>query len=197
MVGIYSAGDTADAKSFFYFTSPLLHYDYRDSEQQKHLLTEQFAKNGGMTSRLLEAVWDAPDFYFDSLSQIHMKHWSTGRVVLIGDAAYCASPGSGQGTSLALIGAYVLAGELAEACGDHQVAFARYESELRGYVEANQQLGAQGVKDSIPRTQLEIQLRTQMIRMLPHLPWKGFLTGKMARATQTAANAITLKDYER
>lgn len=197
VVGTYSTGESADAKSFFYFSSPPLRYDYHNSEQQKKILLEHFKGDRGPTSQLLEAVWDTPDFYFDSLSQIHLHHWSTGRVVLIGDAGYCASPGSGQGTSLALIGAYVLAGELAAASGDYQVAFARYESELRSYVERNQQLGVQGVRDALPRTPLEILFRTQIIRMLPHLPSKELVAGKLSRGTQAAANAISLKDYER
>ncbi|MDC0679487.1 FAD-dependent monooxygenase [Sorangium atrum] len=77
---------------------------------------------------LLGAMADAPDFYFDRMIQIDMDRWSAGRVVLLGDAGYCPSPASGQGTSLALVGAYVLAGELAASGGDHGVAFARYEA---------------------------------------------------------------------
>ena len=116
---------------------------------------------------------------------------------LLGDAGYCASPGSGQGTSLALVGAYVLAGELAEAGGDYQAAFARYENALRDYVEVNQKLGMRGVKVIIPRTQTDVWVRAQMIRLLAHLPWKRFLIGQTTRAVQTAANAINLKHYER
>ncbi|GCE50210.1 FAD binding domain-containing protein [Thermosporothrix hazakensis] len=175
--------------------SPQLTYDYRDYQQLLLLLVEQFAGEGGIVPQLLEAVWDAPDFYFDSLSQIHMDRWSTGRVVLAGDAGYCASPASGQGTSLALVGAYVLAGELAEAHGDYRTAFARYEDVLRGYVTANQNLGAQGVGDSIPRTRIEIGLRTLMLRLLSLLPRQRSLVGKMSQATQQAANAIKLKHY--
>ncbi|NUS04746.1 MAG: hypothetical protein HOV97_19560 [Nonomuraea sp.] len=71
----------------------------------------------------------ADDFYFDTISQVYLDSWSRGRVVLIGDAACCPSPLSGMGTGPALIGAYVLAGELAAAGGDHRAAFARYEQE--------------------------------------------------------------------
>jgi 2-polyprenyl-6-methoxyphenol hydroxylase-like FAD-dependent oxidoreductase len=74
------------------------------------------------------------------MAQIHMDAWSRGRVALVGDAGYCGSPASGQGTSMALVGAYVLAGELAQAGGDHVAAFAAYERELRGYVTGNQAL---------------------------------------------------------
>jgi 2-polyprenyl-6-methoxyphenol hydroxylase-like FAD-dependent oxidoreductase len=79
---------------------------------------------------LLEQMPDAADFYFDSVSQVHLDRWSTGRVALVGDAGYAAGPG-GNGTGTAVIAAYVLAGELAAARGDHRVAFARYEQLLR------------------------------------------------------------------
>ena len=76
-------------------------------------------------------------------AQIDMPRWSQGRAVLVGDAAYCASPMSGQGTSIALIGAYVLAGELAAASGDCPPAFEEYESAMGPFIEANQALGLQ------------------------------------------------------
>ena len=76
----------------------------------------------------MEMMDDAPDFYFDSVSQIKMDTMVTGRTVLLGDAAHCASPLSGMGTGMAVVGAYILAGELKEADGDYIVAFARYEA---------------------------------------------------------------------
>ncbi len=182
--------------SFFFFTSPPLDYDYRDSEQQRKLLATLFSGDKWQQiPSLLKAVWDAPDFYFDSVSQIQMDRWSVGRTVLLGDAAYCPSPASGQGTSLALVGAYVLAGELAEASGDYATAFARYESTIRGYVAANQKL-AGSVKDFVPQTWTQLWFRTQALRVLPYLPWKSLVAGKMMRDVQQAANAITLKSYE-
>ena len=107
---------------------------------------------------LLKMAWNAPDFYFDSISLIRMEHWSIGRTVLLGDAAYCASPASGQGTSLALVGAYVLAGELAIASGDHHTAFACYERIMRGYVEANQEFALKAIKGFTPRTRTQVWL---------------------------------------
>jgi 2-polyprenyl-6-methoxyphenol hydroxylase-like FAD-dependent oxidoreductase len=85
----------------------------------------------------LKHMWEAPDFHFDSMSQIRMDTWSRGNVVLLGDAGYCGSPMSGQGTSMALVGAYVLAGELAAG---FEGAFERYEEILRPYVTANQDM---------------------------------------------------------
>ena len=63
---------------------------------------------------MLAMMWEAPDFYFDRVSQIHLDRWSQGRVVLLGDAGYCGSPMGGNGTSMALVGAYILAGELGD-----------------------------------------------------------------------------------
>ncbi|QBD79407.1 FAD-dependent oxidoreductase [Ktedonosporobacter rubrisoli] len=193
-VSLYSSRDSSKAMSFFFFSSPQLDYDYRDSAQQKQLLATHFATDKWQAMpHLLKAAWDAPDFYFDSVSQIQMERWSAGRITLLGDAAYCPSPASGQGTSLALVGAYVLAGELAKAAGDYASAFARYEQVMRGYVSVNQKL-AGAVKDFVPQTRVQLWLRTQAIRLLPYLP-KSLAVNKMMQDTQRATNAITLEDY--
>ncbi|MFC4910669.1 FAD-dependent monooxygenase [Actinomadura gamaensis] len=110
----------------------------RDPAEQKRLVAERLADVGWEAPRMVEYMWDAPDFHFDTLAQIHLDRWSKGRVVLLGDAGYCGSPASGQGTSMAMVGAYVLAGELEQADGDHGKAFAAYETELRDWVKANQ-----------------------------------------------------------
>ncbi|MEV1174514.1 FAD-dependent monooxygenase [Nonomuraea sp. NPDC049784] len=119
------------------FGADHLDYDRRDRRQQEELVVKHFAGAGWEVPRLLEAMHEAEDFFFDSSGQVVMDSWSTGRIALLGDAAYCAAPSSGRGTSQALIGAYVLAGELAEAPG-HATAFAAYERRLRDYVERNQ-----------------------------------------------------------
>jgi 2-polyprenyl-6-methoxyphenol hydroxylase-like FAD-dependent oxidoreductase len=84
------------------------------------------------------------DLYFGEIAQIHMANWSKGRIALVGDAGYCPSPRSGQGTSLALVGAYVLANELARHGSDYAGAFARYEAQMRPFVEINQALAIRG-----------------------------------------------------
>lgn len=93
---------------------------------------------------LVAQLDDAPDFYFDSCSQVLLDSWSRGRVGLLGDAAYCPSPLTGQGTALAVVGAYVLAGELAAAGDDHRAGLVRYEQRLRDWVLATQQMGRDG-----------------------------------------------------
>ncbi len=119
------------------------------------------------TPRLLKALAEAPDVYCDTMTQIRMDRWSHGRVVLLGDAGYCASPLSGQGTSLALVGAHVLADALADALtrsdGDHRAAFTAYEERLRPFVELNQALatenpGGPAAEESVERAKNAISL---------------------------------------
>ncbi|MBW8801318.1 MAG: FAD-dependent monooxygenase, partial [Streptomyces sp.] len=108
---------------------------------QKVQLRERLAGLGWLTSDILAHLDDTPDFYLDQVAQVVMDRWSSGRVGLLGDAAFSSSPMSGQGTGLALVGAYVLAGELAAAGWDHDAGFARYEARMRSFVEANQEIG--------------------------------------------------------
>src|SRR5215831_12797087 len=142
VAAIWSSRGDANAKACFGFTAPA-RIDLHDRAQQHRVLTNVYQGIGWEVPRLLEMMPTAPDFYFDVAAQISMPRWSQGRVVLVGDAGYCASPLSGQGTSLAIIGAYVLAGELAAAAGAYQIAFDQYEKELRPFVMLNQALGIQ------------------------------------------------------
>jgi 2-polyprenyl-6-methoxyphenol hydroxylase-like FAD-dependent oxidoreductase len=191
VAALYSARENTEAKASFYFTAPPLDYDYRDGAAGRRIVAEHYAGAGWIIPRLLRAMWDAPDFYFDAVSQIQMERWSRGRVALLGDAAYCASPLSGMGSGLAIIGAYILAGELAAADGDHGVAFARYEALMRPYVAACQKLGQDGAAHFIPQSRAASWATTQIFRLLPYLPFKGMITGGALKA----ANAITLPIY--
>lgn len=137
LAGIYSARNNTEARCMLGFLSKPMDFDYRDVQAQKQFVADHFADTGWEVPQLLKQMWAARDFHFDSMAQIRMPSWSSGRVTLVGDAAYCGSPLSGQGTSLALTGAYVLAGELASSA-DQAEALAQYEATLRPYVEANQ-----------------------------------------------------------
>jgi 2-polyprenyl-6-methoxyphenol hydroxylase-like FAD-dependent oxidoreductase len=178
------------AKAMFIFAAPMS-YDRRDATQQKRMLADAFAGEGWEIPRLLEAMWEAPDFYFDRGCQIAMDCWSRGRTVLIGDAAHCGSPMAGNGTSMAIVGAYVLAGELADAAGDHVRAFARYESEMRDYVQKCQKFAQSAPAGLMPTSRAQIWFRNQFLRALPYMPWKGMFAGEFQRA----AHAIQLKSY--
>ncbi|OBG82640.1 hypothetical protein A5699_05665 [Mycobacterium sp. E802] len=104
----------------------------------KEQLHKQFGDAGWKCREILAAVDDVDDLYFDVVSQIRMPRWSHDRVLLIGDAAGCISLLGGEGTGLAITEAYALAGELARADGDHRLAFDRYESLLRPFIEGKQ-----------------------------------------------------------
>ncbi|WP_106402871.1 FAD-dependent monooxygenase [Actinocorallia populi] len=138
---VMSARDNTEARAYLMFDpAGTVDYDHRDVRAQKELVARELAGDGWEMPRLLELMRSAPDFHFDSAAQVHLDSWSKGRVVLLGDAGYCGSPLSGQGTTMAMVGGYVLAGELKAADGDHVTAFTAYEKELRDYVHANQQV---------------------------------------------------------
>ncbi|OMC21587.1 FAD-binding protein [Mycobacterium colombiense] len=150
MAGVYSARNNTEARAMVGFMDTELRIDYRDTEAQLAELERRMAGDGWVRPQLLEYMRTAPDFYFDEMSQIKMDRWSRGRVALVGDAGYCCSPLSGQGTSVALLGAYILAGELKaaarDATVDYEAGFANYHREFSDYVKRNQWL----VVDNIP-----------------------------------------------
>ena len=192
IVNVYSTRGDDQAKVCLIFSSPPLDFDRRDVARQKALLAEAYAGVGWETPRLLAELPDATDFYFDSMTQIDLPRWSAGRVVLVGDAAYCPSPSSGQGTSLALVGAHVLAAELAAADGAHGDAFARYESRMREYVAHNHALGRDVVQMMARTGRATIWMQTQAMRVMSKLPWKNWLLGPFMKKLRHAANAVTL-----
>lgn len=173
------------------FRSAPLDYDRRDVAGQKEALASRFAGAGWQVDRLLDLMWDAPDFYFDSTGQVRLDRWSHGRVVLVGDAGYCPTPLTGLGTSLALVGAYVVAGELGAARGDHRTAYARYQERMRGYVAQGQELPPGGVGGFAPRSAIAIKLRSLSMRMMTRWPMRDLLAGQFAKA-----DAIELPHYE-
>ncbi|WP_298242151.1 FAD-binding domain [uncultured Bradyrhizobium sp.] len=106
----------------------------------------------------------ADELYFDRVSQIRMGSWSRGRIALIGDAAFCVSLLAGQGSALAMISAYVLAGELARAEGRHEEAFSAYQTRLRGYIGAKQRGAERFATAFAPRTSWGLWFRNQIVR---------------------------------
>ncbi len=196
VAAIWSSRGDANAKACFGFVAPSVHIDLRNRAQQQQVLTNVYEGIGWEVPKLLEMMPRAPDYYFDAAAQICMARWSQGRVVLVGDAGYCASPMSGQGTSLALIGAYVLAGELAAASGAYQTAFHQYEKEMRPFVMLNQALGLKSANlmRSKEKKNVFAWLFEQIMRIAPGRLIEFFINRSTRRIHQ-AANAITLKDY--
>ncbi|MDF5758554.1 FAD-dependent monooxygenase [Spongiactinospora sp. TRM90649] len=191
VVSVYSARDNTETKALFYFASPAADYHRHDVARQKKILAETFRGNGWETDPLLVTMWDSPDFYFDSVSQVHMDTWTRGRFALLGDAAWCPSSLSGMGTGLAMVGAYVLAGELATAEGDHRTAFAAYERELRAYVRGCQKQGEGVSRLMVPESPVLAWFLRLNFKLIPYLPWKGL----MAKSVRKTASAYTLKPY--
>ncbi|MEV4807358.1 FAD-dependent monooxygenase [Nonomuraea sp. NPDC049421] len=162
----------------------------RDAQQRA--LADAYRGSGWEVPRLLEAMTGAPDFYYDSMSQVHMDRWHAGPVALIGDAAHCASPASGQGTSLALVGAYVLAGELKQAGGDHTIAFPAYEARMRPFAETNQALGPANIKRMVLSSRSQVRMSMLMLRLADLLPGKDRIMAKVVEPIHRAATAIDL-----
>jgi 2-polyprenyl-6-methoxyphenol hydroxylase-like FAD-dependent oxidoreductase len=140
--GIMPVRANSELRVAFGFGSAPLGPDLR-GEALRRLVVDRLAALKWEGTRLAEAALAAPDFYCDAMAQIRMDHWSRGRVALVGDAGHCPSPLSGQGTSLALVGAYVLADCLAGAQGGYRSAFARYEQRMRPFVGLNQALATE------------------------------------------------------
>ncbi|MCV6977264.1 FAD-binding protein [Mycobacterium bourgelatii] len=161
MAGVYSARDNTEARAMLGFLDPDLHIDYRETEEQFAELERRMADDGWIRPQLLSYMRSAPDFYFDEMAQILMDHWSIGRVVLVGDAAYCCSPLSGQGTSVALLGAYILAGELKKSTRntfvDHGEAFTNYFQRFKAYTEGNQFLATDNIPGGAPISQEQFE----------------------------------------
>ncbi|MFC7533605.1 FAD-dependent monooxygenase [Actinoplanes sp. GCM10030250] len=192
LIFAYAMGPKEPAKVGMTFAAEPLDYDRRDVAAQKDLVRAAFAGRGWRSDAFLEALGPADDFYFDSLSQVELPRWSSGRVVMLGDTAYCPSPASGQGTSLALVGAFVLAEELAKAGGDPLAAFAAYERALRPYVEKNLAFGRKMAKDMVPGSRLAIAFRNYGMRTLRFHPRKEQVINKVLAPMHAAANAITI-----
>ena len=173
------------------FLSEPLDYDRRDLAGQRRLVAERFADSSGPAP-----ASGRRDGRGRRLLPRRRRPGAPGPVVggtgrAVGDAGYCPSPLTGMGTSLALVGAYVLAGELARADGDHERAFAAYEERMRPYVRQGQELPPGGIEGYAPRTRLAIRLRVLSMKVMISRPFKG-LAKKMFFSK---ADAIDLPDY--
>ena len=194
VTNLYSVRNGKDAKVLFVFKAPGLAYDSRDLMRQKAILRNVFGGLKWEVPTLLSAMEWAPDFYLDAINQIKMPVWHRGRCMLLGDAAFAPSLASGQGTSMAIVGAYVLAGELYAAGGDHRVAFPVYENEMRSFIEKNQKLG-EHVKQMVPGSGFELRMQAMMVKLMPYLPFTNRIIKGIIKRTYEAANGIVPKEY--
>ncbi len=160
-------------------------------DDQRALLRSRFTGLGGRVPGLLAAMDAADDFAFAEIGQVHLSSWSGGRVVLVGDAAASPSPLTGLGTSVALVQAYVLAGELAAAGGDHRRAFRRYEEVCRPYVTQAQEMPPGGASGFAPMSELMIRLQALSMRLATHWPMRPILEKQFGKAAD-----LVLPDYD-
>ncbi|QVQ52741.1 FAD-dependent monooxygenase [Spiractinospora alimapuensis] len=196
-VGLYSADRADDARAIFLFRSEnRLDYHHRDTDRQKELLRAAFADIGWEVPRLLAELDHTPAFYFDEITQLRMDHWSRGRVGLVGDAAYSPGPAIGGSTSLAVVGAYVLAGELATAWPDHERGFTAYERELADYVERSRTFARRMAKQLIPDTAGKVWLLAQVTRLVGSLPaGVARVLSRLDTGGLRVHDEVRLKDY--
>lgn len=171
--------------AFFVFASEPLDYDRDDAEQQKRLLADAYRGGAWRVGELMERIPTASEFYMDAISRATVDHYARGRVVLLGDAAYGNTLG-GFGTGLAIVGAYVLAGELHRSRGDLQAALARYEAKFRGYAKVSRRVNAGGLL--APTTRLGLYARNRMFSV-------AFLFKGVMKLMDHFATDIKLDDY--
>jgi 2-polyprenyl-6-methoxyphenol hydroxylase-like FAD-dependent oxidoreductase len=183
-------GDPDRAGALLVFRSERLSYDRRDLAAQKRILAERFAGTGWEGPQVLKALEAADDLYFDAIAQIHVDRLTEGRVALLGDAGYGATMG-GMGTGVAIVGAYVLAGELALAGGDHRKAFAAYEARISDFAKGCQKTSGNAGPFFAPATERRIRSRDRMYRLLASRPLAAFFK----RLTEKSATNIKLPEY--
>jgi 2-polyprenyl-6-methoxyphenol hydroxylase-like FAD-dependent oxidoreductase len=163
--------------------------DRHNSEGHKQILHDVFSAVGWECSEILAALDRSEAPYLDAVSQIHLDRWYCGRVALIGDAAFCPSLLVGEGSSLAMASAYVLAGELERADGDHRIAYPAYQDRLKAFVDRKQHLAAGFARQFAPQTRFGLVARNTLSRLLG-LPVIGDLM-----AVRMFADRFALPEY--
>ncbi|PTL78793.1 FAD-dependent monooxygenase [Vitiosangium sp. GDMCC 1.1324] len=163
----------------FIFRSPAVpDFDHRDTAQHKRLLMATYADDAWRVPELLSRVRDAADLYFDSVSQVRLDPWWRGRVALLGDAASCVSL-FGDGSTLAMAGAFTLAQALEASPGDHRLAFRRYEAEHRRLVDPRQRSVGLAASLIVPATQSGILTRNLASQLWPVAAAAGWLRSRL------------------
>jgi 2-polyprenyl-6-methoxyphenol hydroxylase-like FAD-dependent oxidoreductase len=178
--GIYTADHLDDARALSMFRSKEeLAYGHRDALRQKDLLHDAFVGMHQQVDTWLAELERTPTFYFDSITQLRTDRWSRRRVTLVGDAGYCPGPAVGGSTSLAVLGAYVLAGELAEADGDHLRAFAAYELRMHEPVQRSRTFARGAAKGIVPGSRIGVWALTRGAQLISAMP--GSLSRSVAK----------------
>lgn len=168
---IYTARPQDDARALFLFRgTDELQYDYRDILRQKELLRDAVAGMHPQVDSWLDELDRTPSFYFDSITQLRLDNCSRGRVTLVGDAGYCSGAAVGGSTSIAVLGAYILAGELARSGADYASAFAAYERQMADPVHRSRTLAQAMAKSIMPDSAVGVWALTRGAQLVPLLP---------------------------
>jgi 2-polyprenyl-6-methoxyphenol hydroxylase-like FAD-dependent oxidoreductase len=163
---VYEYSETRTATFFAFTLAEKLKYDHHDVEKQKQILKNEFMGMGWKCPEILSRIDSSTDFYFDPISQIKMDKWSKGRITLVGDACYCPSLLSGKGSTLAMAGAYILAGELKLANGNYETAFMQYENIFKPFISKKQKSAEGFAKSFIPKSKFGIWVRNQALKLM-------------------------------
>jgi 2-polyprenyl-6-methoxyphenol hydroxylase-like FAD-dependent oxidoreductase len=159
-------------RTMFLFTFADRNPEIGDLSDQKRVLREQFGKSGWECSRILDALDEAPQLYFDRVSQIRMGsgNWSRGRVALVGDAAFCVSLLAGQGSALAVAAAYLLAHALSHCNRDYRRAFGSYQDSFGPFVLRKQEAALGFANFFAPKSRFSLFVRNLGMRFM-NVPW--------------------------
>ncbi|MCF6777716.1 tetracycline destructase [Thiotrichales bacterium 19X7-9] len=181
-ISVSSDKDPNKASTCFAFQTKKALSNIANEQEQKKCLRDWFYDFGWESKQILNFIDDSDSFYFDVMAQIKMESWTKGRIALLGDAGYCASPLSGQGANLAIVGAYILAGELKSTEGDYAMAFSRYHKIMRPFVDANQDLALWLGECFLTEDEVSKEIVEQR-------------SSEIMEKIKAAANAISLPDY--
>jgi 2-polyprenyl-6-methoxyphenol hydroxylase-like FAD-dependent oxidoreductase len=185
----YAMRGDRSAFLFVFAEDDMLDVAPHDMAAHRAVLRARFGGDRWECSAILARLDAADDVYFDSVSQIRMPRWSAGRKVLIGDAAHCPSLLAGAGSAFAMLGAYVLAGELKQANGDHAAAFAAYEGCMRPFIEEQQTGAVQFARWFAPKTAFGMFLRNSALNLMRFQPFGTWFS------RHVFAGAFDLPDY--
>jgi 2-polyprenyl-6-methoxyphenol hydroxylase-like FAD-dependent oxidoreductase len=197
LVGLYSTASMTDARLVFLYRPAVpVPFHPNDRSEQKKLLRMAYEGFGRRVDSWLDELDRTKVFYLEGISQVIMDTWTQGRVTLVGDAGYCPGPAVGGGTSLAVVGAYVLAGELARSRRNHERAFAAYEAALRPYVYGSRRLGRRVARLLPPTRAAAVSALFLGARALSHVPSSVLrVAGRLDRKNTRLHDSVRIHDY--
>lgn len=172
MLGIRPDGDPATAKAIITVRTDADPALRRDPDAQRALIRRAIGDAGWHAPAVLAAMETTPDFYFDELARVDVPELAVGRVTLVGDAGYCGSPMTGMGTAMAVVGAYVLAAEIAATPADLPGALRRYQDTITPFLAKAKEIPGGGIAMMLPRTKLMTSLSKVNVRMMMSRPMR-------------------------